>query len=91
MNVIGFKEAKCRNCYKCVRTCEVKAITVKNEQAQIMNDKCILCGHCLEACPQNAKTFISDLDKVKGYLKNNIPTIVSIAPAYLGILKYKTP
>lgn len=91
MNVIGFKEAKCRNCYKCVRTCEVKAIQVKNEQAQIMNDKCILCGQCLEACPQNAKTFISDLDKVKGYLKDNIPTIVSIAPAYLGVLNYKTP
>lgn len=91
MNVIGFKEAKCKNCYKCVRICEVKAIMVKNEQAQIMNDKCILCGHCLEACPQNAKTFISDLDKVKGYLRDNIPTVISIAPAYLGILKYKTP
>ncbi len=91
MNVIGFKEAKCRNCYKCVRTCEVKAISVKNEQAQIMNEKCILCGHCLEACPQNAKTFISDLDKVKGYLKDKIPTILSLAPSYLGILKYKTP
>lgn len=91
MNVIGFKEAKCRNCYKCVRICDVKAITVKNEQAQIMNDKCILCGHCLEACPQNAKTFISDLGKVKGYIRNKIPTILSIAPAYLGILKYNTP
>lgn len=91
MNVIGFKEAKCKNCYKCVRTCEVKAIQVKNEQAQIMNDKCILCGQCLEACPQNAKTFISDLDKVKGYLRDKIPTIVSIAPAYLGVLHYKTP
>jgi iron only hydrogenase large subunit-like protein/uncharacterized Fe-S cluster-containing protein len=91
MNVIGFKEAKCKNCYKCVRTCDVKAITIKNSQAQIMNDKCILCGHCLEACPQNAKTFISDLEKVKGFLRDGIPTIISIAPAYLGILKYKTP
>lgn len=91
MNVIGFKEAKCKNCYKCVRTCVVKAITVKNEQAQIMNDQCILCGLCLEACPQNAKSFISDLDRVKNYIKQGIPTIVSIAPSYLGILKYKTP
>ena len=39
MNVIDFKEAKCKNCYKCIRACEVKAITVKNEQAQILNDK----------------------------------------------------
>ena len=56
-----------------------------------MNDKCILCGLCLEACPQNAKTFNSDLDKVKGYLRDNIPTILSIAPSYLGVIKYKTP
>lgn len=91
MNVIGFKEARCKNCYKCVRTCEVKAISVKNAQAQIMNDNCILCGHCLEACPQNAKSFISDLDKVKGYLKDNIKTVVSIAPSYLGVLNYKVP
>lgn len=91
MNVIGFREAQCKNCYKCVRTCEVKAITVKNEQAQIMDDKCILCGHCLEACPQNAKAFISDLDLVKSYLSEGTPTILSVAPSYLGILKYKTP
>jgi iron only hydrogenase large subunit-like protein/uncharacterized Fe-S cluster-containing protein len=91
MNVISFKEAKCKNCYKCVRTCEVKAITVTDSQAQIMDDKCILCGLCLEACPQNAKTFNSDLNKVKGYLRDNIPTIISIAPSYLGVLKYKTP
>lgn len=91
MNVIGFKEAKCKNCFKCVRICDVKAITIKNEQAQIMSDKCILCGHCLEACPQNAKTFISDLDLVKSYLKSNTKTVVSIAPAYLGVLDLHSP
>ena len=91
MHVIGFKEAKCMNCYKCVRICDVKAITIKNEQAHILNDKCILCGHCLEACPQNAKTFISDLDRLKGYIKDGIKTVVSIAPSYLGVLEFKTP
>lgn len=91
MNFIGFKEAKCRNCYKCVRICDVKAITVKNEQASINNNQCILCGHCLNACPQNAKSVISDIHKVKSYLKSGIPTILSIAPAYLGILKFKKP
>lgn len=91
MNVIGFKEAKCKNCFKCVRICDVKAITIKNEQAHIMNDKCILCGHCLEACPQNAKTFISDLDLVKSYLNSNTKTVVSIAPSYLGVLDFDSP
>lgn len=88
MNVIGFKEAKCKNCYKCVRTCEVKAIQVKNEQAQIINDMCILCGHCLEACPQNAKTFISDLEKVRDYIASGYKTVISIAPSYAGIMKF---
>lgn len=91
MNVIDFKEAKCKNCYKCVRSCEVKAISVKNEQAQIMNDKCILCGHCLEVCPQNAKTFSSDMELVKGFLAQGIPTVVSVAPSYLGVLKLTKP
>lgn len=91
MNVIGFKEAKCKNCYKCVRICEVKAIKVKNEQAQIMNDSCILCGHCFQACPQNAKSVISDIERVKEYIRTGKKTILSIAPAYLGILEYDNP
>lgn len=91
MNVIDFKKAKCKNCYKCVRTCEVKAISVENGQAQIVNESCILCGNCLEICPQNAKSFISQLELVKEYIKNKIPTIVSIAPSYLGLIEYEKP
>ncbi|BCN31399.1 [Fe-Fe] hydrogenase large subunit C-terminal domain-containing protein [Anaeromicropila herbilytica] len=91
MNIIGFKEAKCKNCYKCVRICELKAISVKEEQAQIMNDQCILCGHCLKACPQNAKTVISDIDMVKKYIKEGKRVILSIAPAYLGVFEYDDP
>lgn len=91
MNVIGFKEAKCKNCYKCVRICEVKAIVVKDQQAQISNDSCILCGHCLDACPQNAKTLISDLEHVKEYIKSGQKTVISLAPSYLGIMKFEVP
>lgn len=91
MKVIDFKDAKCRHCYKCVRNCAVKAITVKDEQARIMVDHCINCGRCLEVCPQNAKTFASDLDRVKGYLRQGFKTIISIAPSYAGVLQFDTP
>ncbi len=91
MKVIDFKTASCKHCYKCVRSCSVKAIRVTNAQAQIMNDYCVLCGHCLEVCPQNAKTFASDLDVVKGYLARGERVVVSIAPAYLGILRFTHP
>ncbi|KMZ55583.1 [Fe-Fe] hydrogenase large subunit C-terminal domain-containing protein [Dorea sp. D27] len=91
MRVIDFKDASCRHCYKCVRNCEVKAISVQNEQAHIMKDHCINCGHCLEVCPQNAKTFASDMERVKGYLKQGMKTVISIAPSYLGVLEYGKP
>lgn len=56
-----------------------------------MTDYCVLCGHCLEVCPQNAKTFASDLDMVKYYLKHGEKVALSIAPSYLGIFKYDHP
>ena len=91
MRVIDFRDASCRHCYKCVRHCEVKAISVVNEQAHIMKDHCINCGHCLEVCPQNAKTFASDMERVKGYLRQGMKTVISIAPSYLGVLEYDRP
>lgn len=91
MKVIDFHDANCKHCYKCVRNCSVKAISVKNEQAHIIRDACILCGHCLEVCPQNAKTFASDMDRVRGYLRQGYKVVVSIAPSYLGVLDYDKP
>lgn len=91
MKVIDFHDANCKHCYKCVRNCSVKAISVKNEQAHIIQDACIHCGHCLEVCPQNAKTFASDMDRVKSYLRHGMKTVISIAPSYLGVLEYHTP
>ena len=91
MKVIDFQDANCRHCYKCVRNCSVKAISVRNEQAHIIREACIHCGHCLEVCPQNAKTFANDMERVKGYLRQGMRTIISLAPSYLGVLEYERP
>ena len=48
-----------------------------------------LCGKCVQGL-STVKTLVSDLDIVKGYIANNIPTVVSIAPSYMGLLKYKS-
>ncbi len=90
MAIIDFKATKCKHCYKCVRNCEVKAIMIKDGRAEIMPEKCILCGTCLQICPQSAKKLVSDLSKVKGYLLSGQKVVVSIAPSYMGLLKYKT-
>ncbi len=90
MGIIDFKATKCKHCYKCIRNCEVKAVMIKDERAEIMPDKCILCGKCMQVCPQSAKTLISDLDLVKSYIDAGNRTVISLAPSYMGLLNYKT-
>ncbi len=84
MDIIDFRSTKCKHCYKCVRHCEVKAIMVKDEKAEIMSNHCILCGKCLQICPQEAKTLVSDLDMVKDWIEKGEEVIVSIAPSFVG-------
>lgn len=91
MNVIDFKPAKCSHCYRCVRTCHVKAITVKDQQAQIIADSCIYCGDCLNECPQDAKIYLSDLHKVKTWIAADVPIAVSLAPSYRSLFQFNEP
>jgi iron only hydrogenase large subunit-like protein len=82
MSIIQFKEANCKNCYKCIRSCPVNAIAFKNDQAEILQDECILCGRCLAACPQNAKSVKSDIEKVKNFISRKEKVYVSLAPSF---------
>ncbi|MGL5436867.1 MAG: [Fe-Fe] hydrogenase large subunit C-terminal domain-containing protein [Lachnospiraceae bacterium] len=91
MNIIDFKATKCRHCYKCVRYCEVKAVMVKDGRAEIMQENCILCGRCLKICPQSAKTLISDLQMVREWIAQGEQVVMSIAPSYLGLMKFHQP
>lgn len=63
--IMRLKHANCRNCYKCVRACPVKAIAIIDEQAEINEDRCIYCGKCYIVCPQDARDLAGDLDRVK--------------------------
>lgn len=87
MKIMDFSPANCKNCYKCVRNCHVKAIQIVNDQAQIKEDFCIGCGKCFVVCPQNARNIKSDLDNIKTSIDNNKKMVVSIAPSYRGIYK----
>lgn len=84
MSNINFSKADCRNCYKCLRSCPVKAIRFENEQAMIDEERCIECGHCLTICPQNAREIKSDLDTVKEAINSGRRVIVSLAPSFAG-------
>ena len=84
MQYLNFKKADCKNCYKCLRECPVKAITVLNHQAQINESMCILCGKCTSVCHQNAKEVMSELAKVRDLLASGRPVYVSVAPSFVS-------
>jgi iron only hydrogenase large subunit-like protein/uncharacterized Fe-S cluster-containing protein len=91
MSTIQFKEANCKNCYKCLRNCHIKAIAFKNEQARILEDDCILCGNCLHICPQNAKSVRSDIGKIKSFMQKNEKVYASIAPSFISAFEVSEP
>ena len=81
---LEFKNARCKDCYKCLRECPVKAINFNGHQAQIIEDRCILCGHCTLACPQNAKVVHSEVDDVRKLLAGPDKVIASVAPSFIS-------
>jgi len=81
-SIITTDKAKCRDCYRCVRVCPVKAIRIADGQARVDADRCIVCGTCVRECPQRAKHVRSDLDKLAALLESPGLTIASVAPSF---------
>ncbi|MFA6689263.1 MAG: [Fe-Fe] hydrogenase large subunit C-terminal domain-containing protein [Sphaerochaetaceae bacterium] len=73
---------QCRDCYKCVRSCPVKAIQVKDGSAVVIKDRCVFCGHCVDVCPNHAKKVRDDIARVQMFLRGGKRVLCSIAPSY---------
>ena len=83
-NCLTLKKSNCKNCYKCIRHCPVKAIRFSGNQAHIIGNECILCGHCFVVCPQNAKEIVDSTEKARVLLQSGSPVIVSLAPSFIA-------
>lgn len=84
MSIIQLKEANCKNCYKCIRHCDVKSITFHDDQARILEDECVLCGKCTLICPQNAKQIQNDVQKVCAMIDRGEKVYASLAPSFVA-------
>ncbi|MGE5542020.1 MAG: [Fe-Fe] hydrogenase large subunit C-terminal domain-containing protein [Bacillota bacterium] len=91
MAVISTIEARCKDCYKCLRSCPVKAIrfvggvSKSDLHAKVMPERCILDGTCLLQCPQNAKKVRLEKDAAKALLHSGNQVVVSLAPSFAGV------
>lgn len=80
--VILTDKAQCRDCYKCLRACPVKAIEMHDGQARVVMDRCVACGTCVRECPQGAKRYRNDIDRAARLLNDADTVCVSIAPSF---------
>lgn len=81
-NLVYTVKDRCRVCYTCVRECPVKAIKIVNGQAEVMPERCIACGNCVNICSQGAKTFNKQINEVEALLKNDDFVIAAVAPSF---------
>lgn len=81
----NFEKKNCKNCYACIRTCPVNAIRVKDGQAHIIKERCIVCGNCSKTCRQYKKVIKSDDKLIKQYIKEGNKVVASVAPSFASI------
>ena len=81
---IHVESAACRDCYKCVRHCPVKAVEILNHTATIRADLCIACGACVTVCPAHAKKVRDDIAAAKRLIDTKEKVVVSLAPSALA-------
>ena len=88
MSVIETIEAKCKDCYKCLRSCPVKAIRMERGDAphelhaRVAEERCIFDGTCVLICPQKAKRVASDLDRLRSLMVGGAKVAASLAPSF---------
>jgi len=78
--------ARCRDCYRCLRACPVKAIRMERGQAYVDERRCIACGTCIRECPQQAKSFRHDIDVAQRLIETGKQVVASIAPSFAAVL-----
>ena len=88
MNPVYTLNNECQDCYRCVRSCPVKAIRIREGMAQVIPARCIACAECVATCPSHAKQIRSDVDKVKKLFLQGERVILSLAPSWRGPFEY---
>lgn len=74
----------CKNCYKCIRNCPVKAIYFKHNLTEISPTRCIACGKCFNICPQKHKIAPNNQTRISAFIDNYKKIMVSIDSTYVA-------
>ncbi len=88
--ILNLNKNNCTDCYKCIRSCSVKAIAFADDTAEIVHQDCILCGHCYVSCPQKAKQIRNDVQCVKDAIAAGKRVVCSLAPSFIANFRIRS-
>lgn len=84
--IIRLNEVNCRDCYKCIRNCLLKAIRYSDGHAEILQNECIQCGECVVICPRHGHFVQNDLDLVQKQIRAGRQVVASVDPSFIADL-----
>ena len=86
-DIIHFRGVDCRDCYKCIRNCPVKAIRYSDGLAEIIKSECILCGECVVTCPQRGDFIESSVSEIRARIAAGEKVVASVDPAFISDMR----
>lgn len=84
--VIRLGQENCRDCYKCIRNCLLKAIRYSDGHAEIIAEECIQCGECVVTCPRHVEMEEGDLERVRRQVRSGRRVVASVSGAFIADL-----
>lgn len=85
MKYIKVRRTKCKNCYKCITNCVVKAISYNDDKVDIIDEGCILCGRCIEVCPRRVKSLDNDIEPIRAFVMDkNTKVCASLSADFIA-------
>lgn len=85
-SIFRLNERNCRDCYKCIRNCLLKAIRYSDGHAEIIPQECIQCGECVVTCPRHGHFVQSDLEDVRRHIRAGEKVVASVDSSFIADL-----
>lgn len=56
--ILNINKENCSGCGACVKMCQIKALSLKDQKAEVDDRNCLGCGSCIKFCKKNALSLI---------------------------------